>query len=354
MDGIYNQSPEDITAESWQEFVDWHAANPVDMGADLALLTNNSQCGYGAGYTYSKTTCATCSSELDTSELALYTRDQKIYCSSSKSFNHPPLSCVSGCGLRFHTLKDLKGHCRVTNHEALHCPIPGCFAAWSSNYLYGRDHLTACHRVIRLACHQCEDLFEDTVNLDYHAYRSGHSAYICRYPDCESTAGRISDLIRHQACHKKDVPRHPCPHCRTYRGSNGFKRKDHLRQHIRNYHEIEINHTGSIHESPFLCKHISCQDYVTMSNQDLRSLDDLTQHMLAEHNSSAFICDKMSCDRVGLNGFDTKKLLQDHIKKEHPSPFQCTHPGCDRVGSKGWLRERDQKKHMFQKHGISI
>ncbi|TGO88979.1 hypothetical protein BPOR_0131g00180 [Botrytis porri] len=138
-----------------------------------------------------------------------------------------------------------------------------------------------------------------------------------------------------------------------YRGRNGFKRKDHLRQHIRNYHKIEINHTGNIYESPFLCTYANCQDYDAMYRQDLRSLDDLTQHMLTEHNSSAFFCNKVSCDRVGPNGFDTKKLLQDHIKKEHPSPFQCTHPGCDRVGSKGWLRERDQKKHMLQKHGIS-
>ncbi|KAF5876979.1 putative zinc finger x-linked protein [Botrytis fragariae] len=369
MDGSYDLSPEDITAESWQEFVDWDAANPVDMGTEAAsfhtpsaigLSEDNArlthyliQCGYGAGYTLPNTTCATCSSELDTSELALYTKNQEVFCTKSKALNHPPLSCVQGCGSNFHTLKGLEEHCRTANHEALHCPIPGCFVALSGSY-QGKDHLKRCHGAKRLACHQCEDLFENTVRLDSHARRSGHSAYICRYPDCESTAGRISDLIRHQACHKKDAPRHPCPHCRTYRGNNGFKRKDHLRQHIRNYHKIESNYIGPLSSSPFLCENDNCQDYARYRIQNLRSLDDLIQHMLTEHNSSVFICDKMSCDRVGLNGFDTKKLLQDHIKKEHPSPFQCTHPGCDRVGSKGWFRERDQKKHMFQKHGISV
>ncbi|CCD55159.1 similar to transcription factor Zn, C2H2 [Botrytis cinerea T4] len=329
-------------------------STPNDASTNKARLTHYILQGrYGDGYTYTKTTCATCSSELDTSELALYTKDQNVYCRKSKSLNHPLLSCVQGCGLNFHTLKDLREHCRTTNHKALRCPVPGCVVALSGLY-QGEDHLKTCHGGTKLACHQCEELFGDTANLDIHASNRGHSAYICRYPDCESIAGRFSDLIRHQACHKKDVPRHPCPHCRTYRGNNGFKRKDHLRQHIRNYHKIESNHIGWIGSSPFLCKHINCQSYAVMERQNLRSLDDLTQHMLTEHNSSAFICDKMSCDRVGLNGFETKKLFQDHLKKEHPSPFQCTHPGCDRIGSKGWLREKDQTKHMFQKHGISV
>ncbi|KAF7898192.1 hypothetical protein EAF00_004638 [Botryotinia globosa] len=331
-----------------------HGKRASPPAQDNARLTHfKLQCGYGAGFTYPNTTCATCSSELDTSELTLYTKNQGIFCTKSKACDHPPLSCVQSCGLNFHTLKDLKEHCRITNHEALHCPIPGCFVALSGSY-QDKNHLKTCHRTTKLACHQCGDLFDNTTSLDNHAHNSGHAAYFCRYPDCESTAGRISDLIRHQTCHNKDVPRHPCPHCSTYRGNNGFKRKDHLKQHIRNYHKIETNYTGSIYGSPFSCRHDNCHSFFAIRTQNLRSLDDLTQHMLAEHNSSAFICDKVSCDRVGLNGFDTKKLLQDHFKNDHPSPFQCTHPGCDRVGSKGWFRERDQKKHMFKKHGISV
>ncbi|KAF7952022.1 uncharacterized protein EAE97_001519 [Botrytis byssoidea] len=326
----------------------------LDVSEENARLTHCIlQCGYGAGFTYPNTTCATCSSELDTLELTLYTKSQGIFCTKSKACDHPPLSCVQGCGLNFRTLKDLQIHCEDTNHKALRCPFPSCYVALSG-FNQGKDHLEIFHGPIKLACHQCGELSGCVTQLDDHAGGSGHSAYICRYPDCESTAGRISDLIRHQACHKNDVPCHPCPHCSTYRGNDGFKRKDHLRQHIRNYHKIETNYTGNIYGSPFLCKHANCQDYGMPKSQNLRSLDDLTQHMLVEHNSSAFICDKMSCDRVGLNGFDTKKLLQDHIKKDHPSPFQCTHPGCDRVGSKGWLREKDQKKHMLQKHGISV
>jgi general transcription factor IIIA len=136
-----------------------------------------------------------------------------------------------------------------------------------------------------------------------------------------------------------------------YRGNNGFKRKDHLRQHIIGYHKIEATYSGDISRSPFLCVSQDCG--WKSSEQNLRSLEDLTEHMLAQHNSSAYICEKESCERVGMNGFATKKDLQAHIKKDHPSPFQCPHPGCGRVGSNGWLRKRDMQKHIVKFHSIN-
>ncbi|KAM3076443.1 hypothetical protein ACMFMG_007259 [Clarireedia jacksonii] len=135
---------------------------------------------------------------------------------------------------------------------------------------------------------------------------------------------------------------------RRYRGNNGFKRKDHLRQHISGYHKIEAPHVGDIGNSRFRCRLQVCR--WKYREQNLRSLDDLTEHMRTQHNSSAYVCDKPSCERVGQNGFGTKKDLQAHIKKDHPSPFQCPHPGCGRVGSNGWLREKDMKKHIAKFH----
>lgn len=111
-----------------------------------------------------------------------------------------------------------------------------------------------------------------------------------------------------------------------------------------NYHKIE---SSNFYSRCNLCSEEKKGPHMS------HSLDELALHMLSDHNSSAFICYKKPCDRVGLNGFETEKLLKAHIKKDHPSPFQCTHPGCDRVGSKGWLREKDQKKHMLKKHEIS-
>ena len=98
-----------------------------------------------------------------------------------------------------------------------------------------------------------------------------------------------------------------------YRGSNGFKRKDHLRQHVRNYHHIGLDEP--VQGSP-----------------------------------SAYPCDFEGCDKVGPNAFETEKLLKNHLRKDHPSPFQCSHPGCDRVGTNGWFRVRDMVRHVRQKH----
>lgn len=138
-----------------------------------------------------------------------------------------------------------------------------------------------------------------------------------------------------------------------YQGNNGFKRNDHLQQHLRGYHGIvsEARYDGLIYGSPFRCLRGDC--YRKAAEQNLRSLHELTEHMWTEHNSSVFECEKQSCERVGMNGFSTKKELQVHVKKDHPSPFQCPHAGCGRVGSNGWLRERDMKKHIAKFHSIS-
>jgi general transcription factor IIIA len=104
-----------------------------------------------------------------------------------------------------------------------------------------------------------------------------------------------------------------------YRGTNGFKRKDHLHQHIRNYHHIDTN------------------------------AQDPNISYSAGHS-----CPFEDCDKTGANAFETEKLMKVHLKKEHPSPFQCSYPGCDRVGTKGWMRERDMVKHMKKVHEESI
>jgi general transcription factor IIIA len=101
-----------------------------------------------------------------------------------------------------------------------------------------------------------------------------------------------------------------------YRGDNGFKRKDHLRQHIRNYHHID---------------------------DDVISTDQ-------EQVTISFNCPREGCGRIDMNGFESKKLLTVHLKKDHPSPFQCSEIGCHRIGTNGWLRRTDMIKHMKKAH----
>lgn len=63
----------------------------------------------------------------------------------------------------------------------------------------------------------------------------------CDFPKCPSTFGRVADRDRHmRTVHSKSKP-YPCDvrNC-TRGGNNGFSRKDHLWEHKRNYHHVEI------------------------------------------------------------------------------------------------------------------
>jgi len=102
-----------------------------------------------------------------------------------------------------------------------------------------------------------------------------------------------------------------------YRGDNGFKRKDHLRQHIRNYHHIDVDGDQGVNSGPIMHP-----------------------------------CPFEGCDKTGFNAFDNLKLLKVHLKKDHPSPYQCSYPGCHRIGTNGWMRERDMVKHMKKDHDV--
>ena len=62
--------------------------------------------------------------------------------------------------------------------------------------------------------------------------------YYCLEPHCSATFGSWMDLRRHtNVRHCTTVQRFPCdvPGCK-YGGTNGFKRKDKLRDHVKNVH----------------------------------------------------------------------------------------------------------------------
>lgn len=85
------------------------------------------------------------------------------------------------------------------------------------------------------ACLQCNKSFRSTTELGHHARESQHAAFKCK---CGSTFQGIYDLKRHQNRHQPGTPAYPCLYCSRHRGERGFRRKDHLTQHIRNYHRI--------------------------------------------------------------------------------------------------------------------
>ncbi|KAL6707320.1 hypothetical protein ACN47E_004308 [Coniothyrium glycines] len=66
----------------------------------------------------------------------------------------------------------------------------------------------------------------------------------CDIPNCSSSANftRLADLQRHQSTvHGIGTPEYPCtvPRCSRV-GDKGFTRRDHLVEHLRNFHHIDI------------------------------------------------------------------------------------------------------------------
>ncbi|KAL2358214.1 hypothetical protein BJ546DRAFT_803693, partial [Cryomyces antarcticus] len=116
--------------------------------------------------------------------------------------------------------------------------------------------------------------------------------------------------------HAVECPRYPCTHCKRHRGADGFKRKDHLTQHLRNYHHIEADGEGT---SGYSCSHEDC---------------------------AAFRSSPGGLHSPHLHAFQKKSDYTAHMKKEHDeSPHPCSWPGCNRVRGKGFFRERDLMKH---------
>ncbi|PVH97015.1 hypothetical protein DM02DRAFT_658682 [Periconia macrospinosa] len=70
----------------------------------------------------------------------------------------------------------------------------------------------------------------------------------CEIPGCTSTANftRFADLQRHHATvHSGNTPNYPCTVKDCSRvGDKGFTRRDHLVEHMRNFHHIPIPKRG--------------------------------------------------------------------------------------------------------------
>jgi hypothetical protein len=75
---------------------------------------------------------------------------------------------------------------------------------------------------------------------------TGHLWY-CVHPGCTHVSKRQFDLSRHiQNRHNIGNERHDCPGKNCHRvGDSGFKRKDHLTEHLRKVHMKPIPKTGS-------------------------------------------------------------------------------------------------------------
>jgi uncharacterized Zn-finger protein len=155
-------------------------------------------------------------------------------------------------------------------------------------------------------------------HLEEHAYAKDHAAILCPQEECGSAFSRYDVFKRHLLRHQEDVKRHSCKYCKKYRGNNEFKRKDHLVQHLRNFHHIGEDEAkeGSWSSYP----HQDCTAYRHVSrfnDAPFKRTSELTTHMKKVHNESPFPCPILGCDRVNGKGYFRRRDLIKHKQKKH-------------------------------------
>ncbi|KAI5924222.1 hypothetical protein F4810DRAFT_719465 [Camillea tinctor] len=198
---------------------------------------------------------------------------------------------------------------------------------------------------------ECGLQFDSQYALDKHI-RSPHARdhcivnrrqFICR---CGQNFAKLFTLERHIKNFQKCKPEYPCDECDTYRGSKAFSRKDHLVQHLREFHkydaaqlEARFPHDESMVRvwAVSVCHIKSCEHYRGDDFQELEYQEreqnrpfarqsDYTAHMKKEHDWSPHPCDFPGCKKVKGKGFFSFTALVKHRDEQHPGmkPLEST------------------------------
>lgn len=93
----------------------------------------------------------------------------------------------------------------------------------------------------RLVCLECGLDFENLQGLDKHAKSSLHKAWRCQEIGCGKTYARRDTFLRHRTKHTDSA--HICHVCYRNNKQKVFKRKDHLKEHMRNCHSRSVDST---------------------------------------------------------------------------------------------------------------
>lgn len=93
--------------------------------------------------------------------------------------------------------------------------------------------------VQRLICLECGLEFENLQGLDRHTKSSQHKAWRCQEVGCGKTYARRDTYLRHRTKHTDSV--HACSICSRDKKNKVFKRKDHLKEHMRNCHSRSVD-----------------------------------------------------------------------------------------------------------------
>ncbi|PMD45466.1 hypothetical protein L207DRAFT_508346 [Hyaloscypha variabilis F] len=251
-------------------------------------------------------------------------------------------------------------HAKEHNHGAFSCHMTGCIrtfiSRWERDVHQAKPHISGHGRIPTSTpndCVECSETLRTKADLLRHAKESQHQPYGC---ECGALFSRLDVLHRHLESFSNEDPKYPCKYCKLHRGPNGFRRMDHLKQHIRNYHHLETDDEtiGAAARLKYVfpvCSHPECPQFrdetfkklprkAQAENKPFSSQSAYTKHMRDEHNECAFPCDVPGCTRIGRRGYFREKDLLKHRRQEHPDApnyevtqrelrLRCTESGCD-------------------------
>ncbi|KAF8864011.1 hypothetical protein BDZ45DRAFT_582914, partial [Acephala macrosclerotiorum] len=120
---------------------------------------------------------------------------------------------------------------------------------------------------------------------------------------CPASYKRRYELYRHRLVHT-GVRNHACHFMGCNKAApNGFARKDHLRQHLKQVH-------GGQHTRPHRCTYRGC-------TRSYARKFELYRHQRRHTGIKPHHCQVPGCDRGPQNGFYRKDHLRQHMKQVH-------------------------------------
>jgi hypothetical protein len=200
-------------------------------------------------------------------------------------------------------------HSNLSKNTCRHCNLP-------FSHAHGLTHHVRNAHTELFECQDCHESFSVTEHLNQHARQAKHQAFRCSASGCITRFTRLDDLHRHMRRHRPDAPQFACTLC----PQKNFGRKDHLTQHMRNWHRVDqLPGTSTSSRS---CPHPWCPRFREPDGTSLAPLPfnqskDYIHHMRHEHNESPFPCLESGCDKIEGNGYFREMDLVKHRRKTH-------------------------------------
>jgi len=140
----------------------------------------------------------------------------------------------------------------------------------------------------RCACPGYSHPFGITHDCAGDAKRISQTAWTCREPECGKSYSRRDSYLRHQHAHKVDS--HPCKICSREKKQKSFKRKDHLKEHVRKCHSGKGDKDIWSYRSVVHRSEIECPDFAvdvgmgSQKQQAVRALVETLGYVLGDHD----------------------------------------------------------------------